>query len=166
MIRSPLFLRAREFAIAAHGDQKYGSDPYVTHLDAVVAVLDRYEADEPLLVSGLLHDVPEDTKETIDTVRVEFGEEVGQYVWAVTGEGANRKARVASLFPKLLVFPRAVILKLSDRFVNGSCSRANNPDKYRMYRKEHPEFFLRLGHLGPQELWAEVNALFVDRNPN
>lgn len=32
--------RAREFAIQAHGDQRYGDRPYVEHLSAVVEVLD------------------------------------------------------------------------------------------------------------------------------
>ena len=31
--------RARSFAIAAHGDQTYGDEPYVFHLDAVVELL-------------------------------------------------------------------------------------------------------------------------------
>jgi (p)ppGpp synthase/HD superfamily hydrolase len=51
---------ARDFAIRAHGDQKYGSEPYVAHLDAVVAVLNEfgYSGDE-YVCSGYLHDKQE-----------------------------------------------------------------------------------------------------------
>ncbi|MEQ8789220.1 MAG: hypothetical protein RIC55_23100 [Pirellulaceae bacterium] len=31
--------QAREFALTAHGEQLYGSHPYIAHLDAVVALL-------------------------------------------------------------------------------------------------------------------------------
>ena len=31
--------RARAFAVQAHGDQRYGDEPYVVHLDEVAAIV-------------------------------------------------------------------------------------------------------------------------------
>lgn len=54
--------RAREFAIAAHGEQRYGDDPYVSHLAAVVQVMDDFELSDEFKVAGWLHDGPCQTK--------------------------------------------------------------------------------------------------------
>ncbi len=55
MIRLENSRRARDFAIAAHGEQRYGDHPYVFHLDAVAALLAPYGVDAQTI--GYLHDV-------------------------------------------------------------------------------------------------------------
>ena len=46
---------ARDYAIAAHGDQKYGEHPYVGHLDAVAEIV---RPDGELAVAvAYLHDL-------------------------------------------------------------------------------------------------------------
>ena len=92
--------QARDFAIAAHGDQTYGEQPYVFHLDAVVAHLTDFG--EPAQVVGYLHDVVEDTPTTSDDIEQVFGEFVSQCVAIVTDEpGKNRKERKTKTYAKM-----------------------------------------------------------------
>ncbi|MFA6234650.1 MAG: hypothetical protein WC824_10770, partial [Bacteroidota bacterium] len=54
--------KAREFAIKAHGDQKYGDQPYVVHLDAVKDLVLGYNCDNLRRATdgAFLHDILED----------------------------------------------------------------------------------------------------------
>ena len=62
-----LLEQAHAVAVAAHGEQRYGAQPYEHHLAKVVEVLKRFGASiedpatAPLIVAGWLHDVLEDT---------------------------------------------------------------------------------------------------------
>ena len=83
---------ARTFAVAAHGDQKYGDQPYSFHLDAVAEILAPFG--EQAQIAGYLHDVVEDTPVQLEAVRREFGDKISECVALVTDEkGANRKER-------------------------------------------------------------------------
>lgn len=78
---------AVEFATRAHAGQvrKGGDIPYITHPQAVSDILrEHFPEDESLAIAGLLHDVVEDTKVTIDVVDAMFGRAVGDLVWGVT----------------------------------------------------------------------------------
>jgi (p)ppGpp synthase/HD superfamily hydrolase len=82
--------RARAFALSAHGEQRYGTHPYVVHLSAVRATLAEFGHAGELLVAAWLHDTLEDTTATRVEMRAEFGAEVEALVWAVTGRGDPR----------------------------------------------------------------------------
>lgn len=158
----PYEQRARDFAILHHGDQRYGTEPYASHLEEVAGILRSIRADEDLMQAAWLHDIVEDVGDmTCAIVAVEFNLDVSDLVWAVTGTGHNRKTRVASVIPKLLACPRAVTLKLADRLGNGRRSRASSPEKFSMYRKEFGHFHQELRHLGDERLWLELEALFL-----
>ena len=146
---------ARAFAEAAHREQRYGDGPYVTHLAAVRAVLADFGYDGALGVAAWLHDTIEDTGVTRDDVAQRFGEEVASLVWAVTGIGANRKARNASAYEKIRATPRAAILKLADRIANVEASR-EVPGKLAMYRAEWPSFREGLRDLGDDRMWQRL----------
>ena len=69
---------ARDFAIKAHGDQRYGRIPYSYHLDQVASKLRELEdygwdVPEEAYVVAYLHDVLEDTKVTFKELEKEFG---------------------------------------------------------------------------------------------
>src|SRR5262249_47188021 len=92
--------RARAFAVAAHGDQKYGDLSYSVHLDAVAELLASFG--ELAQVVGYLHDVVEDTSVPLEVVRREFGDRVAAYVALVTDEpGVNRRERKTKTNAKL-----------------------------------------------------------------
>lgn len=155
---------AREFAERAHGDQRYGDQPYVTHLAAVRAVLADFEVDGALGVAAWLHDVVEDTPVSVEDVTAAFGAEVAALVWAVTGVGANRAERNAAAYAKIEQLPAAVTLKLADRIANTEASVATSPELLAMYRREYPAFKAHLepaaaGDATAARMWARLDAL-------
>lgn len=137
---------AREFAIAAHGDQRFGDQPYVTHLAAVRGVLDDFGYRGDLALAAWLHDVVEDTPVTAEDIESRFGRPVLDLVWAVTGVGPDRKSRNLDAYTKIAAHPRAVILKLADRTANAEASPPAS-SWMGMYRTEHPTFKAHLGGL-------------------
>lgn len=141
---SGVVAEAREFAVRAHGDQRYGSEPYVYHLDAVAGLLVPFG--EEAQAVGYLHDVVEDTTIGIDAVRERFGDRVAAYVALVTDEqGANRRERKARTNAKLAAAGPdasvALLVKAADRLANlRESARGGDDSKLRMYRREHPAF--------------------------
>jgi (p)ppGpp synthase/HD superfamily hydrolase len=153
--RDPREDEARAFAEIAHEGQKYGDHPYVVHLAQVRAVLADFGYAGSLGIAAWLHDVVEDTAVKRDEVAVRFGQEVGDLVWAVTGEGADRKERNATAYAKIRSLPAAVILKLADRIANVEASR-DVPHKLALYRGEWGAFRKALGDLGDPRMWARL----------
>ena len=133
---------AYRFAFEAHGDQVYGDvAPYIFHCVDVVKVLQRYGADEDLVIAGLLHDTLEDTDTTYAMIECDFGKRVADLVYAVTNEpGANRAERHAKTYPKIVACQGATMLKLADRIANVEYSVAHNSPQLGMYKKEYPGF--------------------------
>ena len=89
-----LVRRAYAYAAEAHeGQKRVSGEPYITHPAAVAA--------------ALLHDVPEDTKRTVEDVRREFGEEIGRLVDGVTKlsrlSGQSRDEHQAENIRKMLL---------------------------------------------------------------
>lgn len=131
--------KAKEFAIAQHGAQKYGDRPYSYHLVRVSQVLSEfgYAGDEAIAAAGWLHDTLEDTPTTYPMLVSEFGEEVADIVQAVTSEpGENRVDRFRKTALKIQSNKKALIVKLADRIANTEASRETNPKLYKMYVKE------------------------------
>lgn len=157
---------AETFAKAVHLDQKYGTKPYTVHLQAVRDVLESYGYLGDYLPAAWLHDAVEDTITKRETIAVAWGEGVAQLVWAVTGQGANRAARIADAHEKLRAYPRAIPLKLADRIANSEASAAGKTKKeaslLAMYREELPAFEAALLHgleeHSEQRMWARLRA--------
>lgn len=139
--------RARDFAIQAHGDQKYGDAPYRNHLYHVEQVVKRHNYGDFLEAAAWLHDVLEDTKVTYEELKREFGQEMADVVYSVTDEpGENRKARKAATYVKTKNNYHGVKLKLCDRIANvEACVRDERKDLFKMYLKEHEDFMCGLG---------------------
>lgn len=157
-------LAARQWAIEAHGDQRYGDHPYVYHLDAVVAHLEPYGPQAQ--IAGYLHDVIEDTDRTQAEVEASFGATVGRAVALLTdAEGPNRKTRKALTYARMgALGPEdglALIVKTADRLANLiQCTTTKNKGLTRMYRKEHPAFraaVYRAGLCDP--LWERIDQI-------
>ena len=78
-------IEAYNFAKEAHKDQKRESgEPYIIHPINVCINLAKFHADGATLIAGMLHDVVEDTKYTIEDITDKFGSEVGKLVLGVT----------------------------------------------------------------------------------
>src|SRR5438270_8031546 len=79
---TPKLERALRWAAVAHRSQeRRGSGvPYVQHAMAVAMILDRLGFSEDVVIAGLLHDLVEDTRTTIEQLHDEFGAQVAETV--------------------------------------------------------------------------------------
>lgn len=140
----PRLVAAREYALDAHGDQRYGSQPYSWHLDAVVAQILRFhgeDVEEDLLASGFLHDVLEDTPVSAEQLRERFGSRVTELVHAVTKEpGITLRERDQVTWQKIVETEGAVRLKLADRIANVEACWSTRSRKLFKYKAEYPRF--------------------------
>ena len=153
---------AKAFAKQAHGDQKYGDQPYTVHLAAVAQVLIQYGVtDEDMLISAWLHDTVEDTYLTKEEIRAEFGDRVAELVWCVTNEpGKNRRERHLLTYPKVRSNPDALLLKLADRIANIEACYESGSNLIGMYRKEAVGFEQALRVEGQyEEMWEHISEL-------
>lgn len=154
--------KAREFALKAHGPQRYGGRPYCYHLERVASVVREYGAElgeplEELEAAAWLHDTLEDTAVTAGELGREFGPAVTELVEAVTNEPAGpretyRKTRSVGM--------RAVGLKLCDRIANLRASQKAPKHHLIRYRNGYETFHSALHREGElPKLWAEVERL-------
>lgn len=153
---------AREFALTAHGDQRYGEHPYSYHLDAVAKLLEPFG--EVAQTSGYLHDVVEDSDSTDAEIRDVFGAEIADCVALVTDEaGENRRERKAKTNAKLAATTNslALIVKAADRLAN-LMESVRDPvgGKLDMYRQEHEAFKRAAFRPGVcDNLWARIDGI-------
>ncbi len=120
--------KALDLARKAHAGQKRMSgEDYVTHAAASAVILGQIFPDPPTLAATLLHDVPEDTKVTLKTIKTEFGEEIANLVDGVTQLGRVRMKDSKDKFyvenlRKLFIATskdiRVILIKLADRLHN------------------------------------------------
>jgi RelA/SpoT family (p)ppGpp synthetase len=128
-----LVRRAYDFAATAHkGQARASGEPYVQHSLAVADILAGLRLDPVSLAAALLHDVPEDTKCTLEDVRAQFGDEVAKLVDGVTklqrlqdlsrsrqGALAETQAEnVRKVFLATVDDIRVIMIKLADRLHN------------------------------------------------
>ena len=84
-VDSKMILKAYNYALENHGDQKRNSgEPYIIHPIQVAYTLAGMGLDEATICAALLHDVVEDTKATNEDIVNEFGKEVAEMVAGVT----------------------------------------------------------------------------------
>ncbi len=89
-----LIRHAYVFAANRHqGQIRRSGEPYFTHPLAVAWILADMELDEETVSAGLLHDLLEDTKTTVDEIGEEFGPQVARLVAALPGSGPATAAR-------------------------------------------------------------------------
>ncbi len=165
---------ARSFAIAAHGDQRYGEHAYRVHLGAVAEIVEvcfeassAAEAELCGLVAWL-HDVLEDTAIDAPTLRDRFGEAVTRAVDLVSDPpGETRRVRKAALHLRLAAVDvddpagrAALIVKAADRLANARASIRSGGRLLAMYSGEHSEFRAAVFRPGLcDSIWRELDAL-------
>lgn len=164
---------AKSIASQAHLNQKYGSYPYLIHLEAVQEVLERFgyslhksEEINSLRIAAWLHDALEDTVLIKDHIVYHFGEDVADLVWRVTDEvGRNRKEKKAATYPKIKARSLAVVLKLADRIANVEASLKIKKEKgtislFNMYLREWEDFKKNLYDKDQDEkMWKHLESL-------
>lgn len=153
--------KAKQFALKAHGEQKYGNLPYMVHLDAVNNIAQLHSLNESIQAAAYLHDVIEDTYVTYEEIKSEFSKKIADLVWAVTSEtGRNREERNRKTYKKISKSTDAILLKLCDRIANIENAIATNKDDLlHIYKKEHNEFYKAM--LGGESGSIETIPLLV-----
>jgi len=159
-----LLEKARRFAIQAHQTQEYGNQPYVYHLDAVVAHLKPYSVEAQVV--GYLHDVIEDTTTSYTDIKGEFGGLVADCVSILSDEaGASRKERKALTYKKMAAvsgeLELALTVKVADRLANmEACQNDNKLDLLNIYKSEHAVFKSSVYRCGScDDLWEKIQAI-------
>lgn len=176
--------QARDYAIRAHWGQRYGTKPYIDHLDEVAGILRDEYGPELLTIAGYLHDVLEDVARIRKSEIVDlFGEQVGALVQFCTDEpGATRKIRKAATYeraaqeiqrylagdPTFGYVRNGIRVKLADRLANvRNCRRDGVTGLLDMYTKEHAAFravyYIQDSTTGT--LWAQLDAEFIGSGP-
>lgn len=152
--------QAMKLASYAHRDQKYGERPYVTHLADVVARVKTITQDPEIIAAAWLHDIIEDTQTTYGDIERQFGKNVADIVWAVTGVGQDRAAKMANAIEKIAQTPGSELVKSADRLSNAAASKAEKKMKlYNRYKDEHKNLSPVLGN---NALAQELVKLFAD----
>ena len=94
-------------ALQHRGQVRRSGEPYLVHPLEVADILADLRLDVVALSAGLLHDIVEDTPNTIEKIRELFGEDVAHVVQGVTKlsslQFASSEERQAESFRKMLL---------------------------------------------------------------
>ena len=158
---------AHNFAVKAHGEQRYGAHRYSYHLNAVHHIACQAGLGAtPVAVAAYLHDTIEDTATTQADLSHAFGSFVAEMVWAVTGVGDTRAQRLASACGKILEFGEsAVNLKLCDRIANVEESARTSPRLFAMYCGEATHLRVAFNGYGLECLWHRLERAYAYATP-
>ena len=161
--------RAYAFASANHKQQLRDSgESYMSHPLAVSRILAEMRMDVVCLVTGLLHDVVEDTSVTIEDIEKNFGKEVANCVNGVTKltklDFLSSEDRQAESFRKMLLAMtddiRVIIVKLADRMHNMRTLGYLSQDRKERIARETLEIYAPIAHrLGMGRVRGELEDL-------
>jgi guanosine-3',5'-bis(diphosphate) 3'-pyrophosphohydrolase len=164
-----LITRAFDFSERSHGDQKRVSgEGFMTHCMETARILLDLGMDTNTIASGLIHDVVEDTKTTIEEVRDAFGDEIAAMVDGVTKIGGldfrSTEERQVENYRKMLLSTardvRIIIIKLADRVHNMRTLDALPLKKQRKIALETREIYAPMAHrFGMALIRAELEDL-------
>lgn len=165
-----LILRAFKFAHTAHDGQKRASGvPYIQHCLATAQILAEMGMDARTVSAGLMHDVPEDTPETLTTISKEFGEDIAQMIDGITKLGKIKLRHSQEdymlenwrrMFLAMASDIRTVIIKLADRLHNLRTLEHLPPDKQQRIAHETMEIYIPIANrLGIGEIYGQMADL-------
>ena len=160
---------AYDLAMAAHAGQRRASgEEYVTHTVQVATILAQLRLDTASIISGLVHDVVEDTDVTLPDLEERFGPQVATIVDGVTKLGRvefrTHTEQQVENYRKLLLSMaddgRVILVKLADRLHNMRTLHHLKPEKRRRIALETREIYAPLAHrLGMAAIRWELEDL-------
>jgi len=159
---------AFDFAKTAHeGQTRKSGEPYIVHPLATAHILADLRIDPIIIIAALLHDVPEDTKVTLEEIEKNFGKEVASMVKGITKLGKLKYRGVEryienlrKMFVAMAEDIRVMILKFADRIHNLSTLDALPPQKRYRIALESLEIYAPIaGRLGMDEFKGRLEDL-------
>jgi guanosine-3',5'-bis(diphosphate) 3'-pyrophosphohydrolase len=165
-----LLRKAFEFAKNAHqGQKRFSGEEYFYHPIEAALILADILPSAPTIAATLLHDVPEDTKVTIEEVKKEFGEEIANLVDGVTKLGKVRLRNskdeyyvenLRKMFVATSKDIRVILIKLADRLHNMRTLKFVKQEKQKRIAEETLEIFAPIANrLGIGEWKDELEDL-------
>ncbi len=162
--------KAFEFAVQLHADQRRDSgEPYMAHPLEVTLILAGMMMDQETLISGILHDVVEDTPVKLEEIKRRFGEDVARIVDGVTKlskiQFYSREDRQAESVRKMLLAMvsdvRVIIVKLADRLHNcRTLDGIKDPERRKRIAQETIEIYAPIANrLGMGKVRGELEDL-------
>ncbi|MCC6564068.1 bifunctional (p)ppGpp synthetase/guanosine-3',5'-bis(diphosphate) 3'-pyrophosphohydrolase [Candidatus Uhrbacteria bacterium] len=156
-----LIRKAYQFAKDAHEGQKRATgEPYITHPLAASMYLAEMRMPAPIIIAGLLHDVPEDTSRTLEDIEMEFGEDISNMVAGITKLGKIKYRgmeryieNLRKMFLAMAADVRVVFIKFADRLHNLETLDAIPPKKQYRIALESLEIYAPIANrLGMGEM--------------
>ncbi|EPS65368.1 hypothetical protein M569_09409, partial [Genlisea aurea] len=159
--------KAIAFARSAHhGQKRRTGDPYVSHClhtGRILAVLVPSSGKRAVdtVVAGILHDIVDDTSETLHSIEQEFDSDVAKLVAGVSRLSyINQANNLRAMLLGMVDDPRVVLIKLADRLHNMRTIYALSPAKAQAVAQETLVIWCSLASkLGLWALKAELEDL-------
>ena len=166
---SKLIMKAYNYAVAHHGDQKRKSgEPYIIHPVHVAYILSTLGLDDATICAALMHDLAEDTDVTIEDISKEFSPEIAEMVNGVTKLGkinyVSAEEQQVENYRKMFLAMgkdiRVILIKLADRLHNMRTLKYLTRDRQIAISRETMDLYAPLANrLGVYSLKWELEDL-------
>ena len=157
-----------EYAQKAHKGQKRKSgEPYINHCLETAIILAEMGMDQPTIIAGLLHDVPEDTDYSLVDIEKNFGDEVAKLVSGITKLGVIKyrgmekyAENLRKMFVSMAQDIRIILIKMADRLHNLKTLEALPKEKQKRIARESLEIYAPIANrLGMGHIKGEIEDL-------